>query len=54
LKIEVEKKFIYGGKKYYPICKLAHLFTSLTGTKTLTIKALGIIRKMGIKIEEKK
>lgn len=52
MKITVYTKNVYGNNLVYPIGNLAHSFTKLTGTKTLSKYHLNIIKSMGIEIEQ--
>jgi hypothetical protein len=47
LKITVRQESQYGQRIFYPVCGQAHLFTQLTGTKTLPEWALQVIANMG-------
>jgi len=50
MKIFVKKDKHYNKVFYYPDCTASELFCRLTGTKTLTIEALKIIRALGYDI----
>ena len=52
MKITVYTKNVYGNNLIYPIGELAHNFTKLTGTKTLSKYHLEVIKSMGIKIQQ--
>ena len=51
--IHVEMKNVYGNNLIYPVCFRAKLFTSITGTETLTRDAIYFIRKLGYKVKNK-
>lgn len=51
LKITVRQESQYGQAIFYPVCEQAHLFTQLTGTKTLPTWALQVIANMGYIID---
>ena len=40
----------YGNKVFIPACDNAVKLAALAGTKTLTLKALGIIKELGIDV----
>ncbi len=42
----------YGNMAVYPVCKDAHTFARLGGTKTLTLAALKLIEELGYTIQE--
>ena len=50
-KVQITIKNVYGNETIYPVCKLAHGFAALAGTKTLTQHALRTIVEMGFQIE---
>ncbi len=47
LRIEVEIKSVYGKYLLYPICEKAKIFADLVGTKTLSARDIGRIKKLG-------
>jgi len=51
--IHVEMKNVYGNNLIYPVCFRAKLFTSITGTETLTRDAIYFIRQLGYKVKNK-
>lgn len=50
--VAVEVKSIYGQDKIYPANLPAHIFTSLTGTKTLSLRDLNNIQALGFEVAE--
>jgi len=46
MKIFVRPKTHYNKQFYYPDCGVSKLFCELTGTKTLTIEALQLIKRL--------
>jgi hypothetical protein len=51
--ITLERHQNYGVFTYYPICDNAKRFADLTGTKTITPRAMQIIRSLGYVIIER-
>lgn len=51
--ITLERRQQYGVLTYYPICDDAKRFADLTGTKTITPRAMQIIRSLGYVIIER-
>jgi hypothetical protein len=51
--ITLERRQQYGVFTYYPICDDAKRFADLTGTKTITPRAMEIIRSLGYVIIER-
>ena len=48
--ITVSIKSVYGSELIYPVSENAKQFAALTGKKTLTKQALGIIKKLGYEV----
>ena len=51
MKITVQIKNVYGVRRVYPVCDKAHLFTQMTGRKTLSENNLSIIKDLGFVVE---
>ncbi len=51
MQITVRLQSVYGNELIYPVSENAKHFAALTGTKTLTSDALGIIKKLGYAVE---
>lgn len=51
MQITVAIKSVYGTELIYPVCSNAKLLASLSGRKTLTRDALGIIKQLGYAVE---
>ena len=51
--ITVEIKTVYGSETIYPACDKSRLFARLSGHKTLTSRALEMIKALGYQIEIK-
>ncbi len=49
LVVRVERH--YGRTTVYPVCETAKVFAQVAGTKTLTTKALSLIKKLGYRID---
>ena len=52
LVVAVEVKTVYGVDKIYPANTAAQIFTSLTGTKTLSLRDLNNIQALGYEVAE--
>lgn len=50
--ITVSVRDVYGRTTVYAVCERAKLLASLAGTKTLTMDALRVIRRLGFEIAE--
>ena len=50
MKIEVEIITLYGRPVIYPVCKQAHIFADIAGTRTLTTQAIDKIKQLGYSI----
>jgi hypothetical protein len=48
----VHVKEVYGRTCVYPVSPAAQAIARLTGTKTLTLEALGIARELGFEVVE--
>lgn len=51
MKIQVQIKSVYGVETVYPVCRHAVFLAAMTGTKTLTIEKLRLIRAHGYDVE---
>lgn len=51
MKIKLELQSVYGNELAYPACEVSKLLARLSGHKTLTFEALGLIRSLGYEIE---
>lgn len=51
MQITVSIKSVYGNELIYPVSENAKQFAALTGKKTLTRQALGIIKRLGYEVE---
>ena len=51
MKIIVSIKNVYGKELIYPVCSNAVFFSALAGAKTLTPKAIQLIKTFGYTIE---
>lgn len=51
LEITVTLTNVYGEIKIYPICEKARLFARLAGTKTLTDRAIEMIKELGYSVK---
>ena len=49
--IQVQIKTIYGNQTIYPICEKAKVFASMVGQKTLTMRDVEHIKKLGYTVE---
>jgi len=47
MEIVIDRKFVYGEVRYYPVCEKAMLFADIAGTKTLTKPVLRKIKDLG-------
>lgn len=50
MKIVIDRKFVYGNVKYYPVCETAKLFADIAGTTTLTKAVLYKIKSLGYEV----
>ena len=48
---EVEVREVYGVKRYYPANATARIFAELTGKQTLSLEAIGLMKKLGVGIK---
>lgn len=51
MKIIVSIKTVYGNDTIYPICEKAKTFASMVGQKTLTLRDIEHIKRLGFEIE---
>lgn len=51
MKIIVSIKTVYGNETIYPICEKAKTFASMVGQKTLTLRDIEHIKRLGFEIE---
>ncbi len=51
MKIKLELQSVYGNELAYPACETSKLLARLSGHKTLTVAAVGLIRSLGYEIE---
>jgi len=49
--IKVDVRMVYGNKLVYPMCENARIFASISGTRTLGIRDIINIKKLGFDIE---
>ncbi len=49
----VEIKNVYGNETIYPVCDDAHVFTQLTGKKTLSRNDIAKIKMLGYEVQVK-
>lgn len=49
----VEIKNVYGNETIYPVCDDAHIFTQLTGKKTLSRTDISKIKTLGYEVQVK-
>ena len=50
-KLTVAIKNVYGEEKIYPLCEAAKTFAKIAGTRTLTLRAIEAIKKLGYAVE---
>jgi len=51
MKITVKIKDVYGCRTVYPICKAAHTFARIAGTKTLPMWVIDQVKSLGYAVE---
>ena len=50
MNVTIEAKHVYGETKFYPKCRNAKIFASITNTKTLTYQTLHYIKALGYEV----
>ena len=50
--ITVKIKNVFGHERIYPVCPQAKLFARISGHKTLTRDAIGLIKEMGYTVSQ--
>lgn len=50
--IRVQVKNNYGNTLVYPVCEVAKEFTKLTGNKTLRLRDIEVIKKLGFEVQQ--
>lgn len=51
MSVQVSIKTIYGNQMIYPLCERAKLFASMVGQKTLTMRDIEHIKKLGFSVQ---
>lgn len=52
LTITVQQRDVYGNRTYYPVCERSKLFAEIAGTKTLTMRTLLLIGRLGYIVDK--
>lgn len=51
MEIQVEIKNVYGTQNIYPVCGNAKIFADLVKQKTLTLRDIDLIKKLGYEVK---